>query len=395
MLSHGSRGKVLSLDQQVNPQSPSSGLVREVLLKKHPNPGVVDPDTVLLKAELSLNHDPHPVVFDCINGDLIRSMALRCQGAAGPSGVNAAGWKRLCSSFKKASSELCHSLALVARQLCSSYVDPNGLSAFVACRMIALDKNPGVRPIGIGETCRRIISKAILAVVGQDVIDAMGPLQLCAGQESGCEVAIHCLRQMYSESTTEALLLVDAENAFNSLNRETALRNVLHLCPSLGRILVNTYREKVSMFIAGEAIHSLEGTTQGDPLAMAMYSLGVTPLITHTSQVNSTRQVWYADDSTACGSIKDIRDWWTVLVDTGPQYGYYSNSAKTWLLVKEDQRNLAVDLFHDTNVSITSEDRTILGSPIGTDCYITDWVTNKVQARTLNLKQLVLLSHMV
>ena len=76
---------------------------------------------------------------------------------------------------------------------------------------------------------------------------------------------------MYSESTTEALLLVDAENAFNSLNRETALRNVLHLCPSLGRILVNTYREKVSMFIDGEVIHSLEGTTKGDPLAMAMY----------------------------------------------------------------------------------------------------------------------------
>ena len=49
-------------------------------------------------------------------------------------------------------------------------------------------------------------------------------------------------------------------------------------------------------------------------------------------------------------------------------------------LVKEDQCNLAVDLFHDTNVSFTSESRTILGSPIGTDCYITDWVTNKVQA---------------
>ena len=84
------------------------------------NPGVVDPDTVLLKEELPPTHDPHPVVFDCINGDLIRSMALRCQGSAGPSGVDAAEWKPLCSSFKKASSDLCHSLALVARRLCSS-----------------------------------------------------------------------------------------------------------------------------------------------------------------------------------------------------------------------------------------------------------------------------------
>ena len=57
------------------------------------------------------------------------------------------------------------------------------------------------------------------------------------------------------------------------------------------------------MFIDGETIPSLEGTTQGDPLAMAMFSLGVTPLITHISQVNSKRQVWYADDSSACGFI--------------------------------------------------------------------------------------------
>ena len=77
-------------------------------------------------------------------------------------------------SVGDAIAHLCHALALVARRLCCSYVDPNDLVAFVSCRLIALDKDPGVRPIGIGETCRRIISKAILATVGQDIIDAAG-----------------------------------------------------------------------------------------------------------------------------------------------------------------------------------------------------------------------------
>ncbi len=84
---------------------------------------------------------------------------------------------------------------------------------------------------------------------------------------------------------------------FNSLNRHTALRNILELCLSLGRVLVNTYRNNINLFIDGKTIVSREGTTQGDPLAMAMYLLGVIPLITRMSNVPSTRQVRYADDS--------------------------------------------------------------------------------------------------
>ena len=112
----------------------------------------------------------------------------------------------------------------------------------VASHLIALDKCPGVRPIRIGEISRRIISKAVLVILGSDVIDVTGPLQLCVGQDLGCEAAVHCIRQLYEDTATEALLLVDATNAFNSLNREVALRNALHLCPSLGRVLVNMYR---------------------------------------------------------------------------------------------------------------------------------------------------------
>ena len=280
----------------VDPQYPSSGLVREVLLRKHPPPGAIDLAIILSDEVLPPNHQPHPVISDTINGDLFQTMAMRCQGAAGPSGINTIGWRHLCSSFERASSSLCHSLALVTHQLSSSHVDPNGLSTFVACRLIPLDKSPGVRHIGIGETCRQIASKAIFSVIGEDVLDAVGPLQLCAGQDNGCEAAVHSIHQLLLESDTEALLLVDVENAFNSFTWEIAQRNVLHLCPSLGRVLSNTYREPVALFVDHDMIYSLEGTTHGDPLAIAMYALGVSPLINHMSNINSTKQVWYADD---------------------------------------------------------------------------------------------------
>ena len=54
------------------------------------------------------------------------------------------------------------------------------------------------------------------------------------------------------------------------------------LCPPLAPILVNpvnTYRQNIPLFIDGQHIFSSEGTTRGDSLAMAMYSISVTPLI--------------------------------------------------------------------------------------------------------------------
>ena len=72
-----------------------------------------------------------------------------------------------------------------------SDVNPEGMSVFVACRLVPLDKCPGVRPIGIGKFPRRIIAKAILKIVGGDMEDAAGPLQLCTGQDGGCEAAVY------------------------------------------------------------------------------------------------------------------------------------------------------------------------------------------------------------
>ncbi len=132
----------------------------------------------------------------------------------------------------------------------------------MASRLIALDKNPGVRPIGIGDTARRIIAKAILTITRGDVQDAAGSLQLCAGQLSGIEAAVHAVRTLFQRVDTEAVLLVDTSNAFNSLNRQAALHNIQRLCPPLATILINTYRAPTELFVDGDVLYSQEGTTQ-------------------------------------------------------------------------------------------------------------------------------------
>ena len=107
---------------------------------------------------------------------------------------------------------------------------------------------------------------------------------------------MHAVRSAFEDDDTEAVLLVDASNAFNSLNRKTALHNIRSLCPTLSTILINTYRSDPVCFVDGDTLHSREGTTQGDPLAMPMYALAM-PLIQALQR--DVKQVWYADDASA------------------------------------------------------------------------------------------------
>ena len=162
---------------------------RDVLKEKHPLGK--DPEACSL-----IEGEPEPVnpiTFDGLDADSIRHTALHTHGAAGPSGLDAYAWRRLCSSFMSASNSLCIALAGVGRRIATTSVNPEGLSAFVASRLIPLNKCPGVRPIGFGEVPRRIIAKAILKIIGSDVEEAAGPLQLCAGQDGGCEAAVHAM----------------------------------------------------------------------------------------------------------------------------------------------------------------------------------------------------------
>ena len=146
----------------------------------------------------------------------------------------------MCCSFKEVSDGLCHSLALLARHLCTQFIHPSIVAPLLACRLVALDKNPGVRPISVCEVARRIISKAILFVIKGHIQDSAGSRQLCGGQIAGIEAAVHSVRKLIG---SEAILLVNASNAFNSLNRANALMSIRNVCPAFSNILINIYCE--------------------------------------------------------------------------------------------------------------------------------------------------------
>ena len=150
-------------------------------------------------------------MFYRIDGALIRSIIVQITGSAGLSGLDAAGWRRICTAFSNASTELCTTIARLTRRICSEYVDPKGLRPLLASRLIALDKNPGVRPIRVGKVLRRVVAKAALHNTSMDILKAAGGIQLCAGHISGCEAGIHAMAEIQSDEGVEAVLMVETE----------------------------------------------------------------------------------------------------------------------------------------------------------------------------------------
>ena len=206
---------------------------------------------------------------------------------------------------------------------------------------------------------------------------------MCGGQICGIEAAVHAARQAFDSEKCKAALLVDATNAFNSLNHQTDLQNIRRLCPPIATILVNTYRAPTELFVDNDVILSREGTTQGDPLAMAMYGLATIPLIQKVNDL--CKQVWYADDSAVFGSLEHLRSWWDRLTTEAPRFGYFANPSKTWLVTKDRHIHNAAKIFAGCVVNITSHGRPYLGAPLGSLEFIEDHINSKVGEWTASI----------
>ena len=268
----------------------------------------------------------------------------------------------------------------MTRTLCTQYIDPMTTEPLVANRLILLDKGEGaVRPIGVGEILTRSCGKCVMSVANKDVVIASGSLQLCGGQKSGSEAAIHAMNTISESDDTDTVLLIDASNAFNALNRAAALHNIRILCPIIAIYAINTYRQPARLFvIGGKEIVSAEGTTQGDPLAMGLYALSIQPLITSLQAASSVKQCWFADDASGAGSIMEIRTWWDALSTIGPDLGYFPNDRKCWIIAKPAKEESVREASKDTTINVTVQGQKLLGAAIGSRKCSEEYVSEKV-----------------
>ena len=91
--------------------------------------------------------------------------------------MDADGWSMQdinLNSFRDRTSNLCKAFAEVIKKMCTTKEETTSLEAFLACRLIPLDKNPGLRPIGVGDILRRIAGKVVIGALKNGIISSVG-----------------------------------------------------------------------------------------------------------------------------------------------------------------------------------------------------------------------------
>ena len=158
-LTSGDNGGILGPDDAC---TKTGHPVRDVLVEKHPSlstPNLLDPNNL---AFADYSEAPGIIPIDCPIGDAER-VARQLHCSAGCSGVDAEHLKNQLLKHGKASAELREELVEWVLWLANTALLWASYRAMRQGCLVALDKQPGVMPVGIGECWLRAVSKLVLA----------------------------------------------------------------------------------------------------------------------------------------------------------------------------------------------------------------------------------------
>ena len=138
---------VISLDETVKFQT-----VEQILTEKHLPAEPINKYYIKSCSEDIIPF--HASTFDQINAGKIRKAAVTTHAYLGPSGLIANEWRRILTPIGQQSVGISKTLAKIAQKISTEILSPELLEPYNVCPLITVDKNPVVRPIGIGKVIR-------------------------------------------------------------------------------------------------------------------------------------------------------------------------------------------------------------------------------------------------
>lgn len=311
------------------------------------------------------------------NAKDIMNEVVKLQGAGGPSLVDAKVFKRLIlnKTFGTLATRIVKAIAAILNRMSLEQMSNQEIEPLVAVRMVAIKKPDGTfRPVGIAEIVRLLIAKTIAKAIKREVKEVTGSRQV-AGLQNCCEAAYKALNEMYENSS--AVLILDAEGAFNNISRKGILKSVASNVPDAYQVIRNLYENPIPAHYNGKKFSIENGTIQGCPLSTSMYDLGINPLAKEMETIGIT-QVWMVDDLAVAGEPEELRSWFDKLRVVGPKYGYIINKSKSYILAKQRKVIDVFDGYLRAGDIKTAEGTKYLGGAIGTTRFKHQFMTEKI-----------------
>ena len=145
---------------------------------------------------------PGLTLVDIID-DTVTAVTGRILGGDGQGGTDSVSLQHWLLRFRAASGELRLIVGDFVEWLGNGRPPWAAYRALMSGRLIALDKKPGISPVGVGETWRRMMEKCLLSVPGPETKAACGTTQIAWGVEAGIEGAIHVMHVLWEEQNQE------------------------------------------------------------------------------------------------------------------------------------------------------------------------------------------------
>ena len=264
---------------------------------------------------------------------------------------------------------------------------------FASARLIPLlKKDNGIRPIAVGSTWRRLCGKIVNLLISDQISPLFTPIQFGVGVQFGSEVIVHSIRHALKLNSTNkdfVLLQADFSNAFNCVSRPAFLTAVATHLPHILPFVSYCYATKPLLFVSQSStvIESLNGTQQGDPLGPLLFCLAINLLISKFSQdFPDLVNLWYMDDGHIGGPTEVIAKIINVISQTGPTIGVFLNLEKSKLFWPHPSQHNS-HLF-PPSLPRTSDGLVVLGTPIGSEQFISNHFSSKIEKNDRIIKKL-------
>lgn len=262
-----------------------------------------------------------------------------------------------------------------------------------------LKKDAGIRPIACGDVMRRLVAKVFVFNANERIKTHFAPFQLGIGSARGLETIVHSWRELSARFAKDAArvgLKIDFQNAFNQIDRTVMLAELLLVFPEMARFGWFCYGAPAELVVrsSGDLIPNSMGAQQGCPLGPLLFCLVMQPLILLINREVPDLDLnrWYLDDGGLIGKSDDVRKAFDILHHHGPDRGLKMNLLKCQLVSFASSPE-ELKIFPESIYRYASSDFDILGSPIGSASFCSDFVdTQSLSKCRLVLSRLKLLN---